>query len=92
MLESCGMSMGKDDLQEIIDEFDEDNNGTIDFEEFVQIFVQLVEGSAGPEEPSVGDSSVGNMYMESVPKLTESVEQELTERREPNQMSDDEPI
>ena len=92
MLESCGMKMDLDDLREIIEEFDEDNNDTIDFQEFVQIFVQLVEpGSAGGEGMSLGTSE-NNMYMESVPKLSESVE--LTERAEPNQIEEenDEPI
>ena len=83
MLKSCGMQMDLADLREIVEEFDEDNNGTIDFEEFVKIFVQLVETSSiGQEQLSLQSSEV--LMMESVPKLTESVDQNLTERRERN--------
>ena len=46
MLRTCGMEMDPDDLKEILEEFDVDHNGTLDFDEFVQIFVNLVETSS----------------------------------------------
>ena len=50
MLRTCGMEMDIKELAEIVDEFDVDNNGTIDFEEFIAIFVNLM-----------GESSVDQM-------------------------------
>jgi len=81
MMNSCGMAMSAADLNEIIAEYDEDNNGSIDFKEFVEIFVQLVGTSSRGEGEDSEQSS--QMVMESLPKLTESVEQALTERVAP---------
>jgi Ca2+-binding EF-hand superfamily protein len=42
MLASTGIILSKEDLDDIMLEFDEDGNGTIEFEEFVQIFVKIM--------------------------------------------------
>ena len=40
------MEMDTKELAEIVSEFDVDNNGTIDFEEFIAIFVNLMAESS----------------------------------------------
>lgn len=55
MLASTGIILSKEDLDDIMLEFDEDGNGTIEFEEFVQIFVKIMQ----PPESSSSDDGRG---------------------------------
>lgn len=45
MLKEIGMDVLVDDIADIIDEFDEDKNGYIDFDEFVKIFITFNQAS-----------------------------------------------
>ena len=46
MLKSVGQDLTIDELKEIITDFDDDNSGEIDFEEFLQIFLRILQGAA----------------------------------------------
>lgn len=45
MLKSVGQDLTLEELQEIIADFDDDNSGEIDFEEFLQIFLKILQGA-----------------------------------------------
>ena len=49
--------MTEDELNDIIEEFDEDGSGTIDFDEFLQIFVRIFQSSSGSDSKSSSSAS-----------------------------------
>jgi len=54
MLKSVGQEMDLAELQEIIAEYDEDQSGEIDFDEFIQIFVKIL-GANDPDDSDYDD-------------------------------------
>jgi hypothetical protein len=57
MLQKCGMQLSPEELNEVVAEFDEDGSGAIDFDEFLQIFVRILQSSSGSGSRSSSSSS-----------------------------------
>jgi calmodulin len=50
VMRSLGQNPTEIELQDMINEVDEDGNGTLDFEEFLQMMAKKVKGTDGEEE------------------------------------------